>query len=407
MAQLRDLEGEQSKMDAGTYAARREALLDEAAAVVRELDEGPAPLDETEQAVAAPNRHLKWYGLGLLTFFLLAGFALTSALAPRGDGSMTGNLQSADPVAQAEAAFEENPDDIDACNTLTKTAIHLGDMQTAMKRHDQCALLDADHPVVAAHTAALHIVIGRFEDAGNFLAPHLAKEDPPMEVILWQGIVDINTDKVDEGLARLKKVGDESTDPLDAEFARFVYADVTSVGSAPTASNPQASGCAGPWIIVVAGKAMADVYADEPACLAGLADASTALDPSIRDEMMAMSSCVCASEPAEAPKSTALLTGTVNGDIEPGGVLYVYVKNAGVDGGPPMGALRVDDWTLPLSFEMGIGNLLPFAGGQWPEPAFVKVKVARSGDPKVPSEGDVESAWFGPLVPGEPVTLDL
>lgn len=346
MAQLRDLEGEQSKMDAGTYAARRETLLDEAAAVIRELDEGPAELDETDDAVPAPNRHLKWYGLGLLTFFLLAGFALTSALAPRGEGSMTGNLQSADPVAQAEAAFEENPDDIDACNTLTKTAIYLGDMQTAMKRHDQCALLDADHPVVAAHTAALHIVIGRFDDAGNFLAPHLAKEDPPMEVILWQGIVDINTDRTDEGLARLKRVADESTDALDAEFARFVYADVTSAGSP-------------------------------------------------------------APEPPQPSAGTVMLAGTVEGDIAPGGVLYVYVKNAGVDGGPPMGALRVDDWTLPLSFEMGTGQLLPFAGGTWPEPAFVKVKVARSGDPKVPSDDDVESDWFGPLIPGEPVTLGL
>ena len=343
LTQLRDLDGEQTKLDPSTHAAQREALLSEAAEVLRALEEGhPTPPAES----AGGSRHLLGFGVGVLAFLLLAGLALSKALAPRGDGSLTGNAQSAGPVAEAEAAFAANPEDLDSCNTLTKVAIYSGDLMTAMERHDQCSALDRQDPVVAAHGAAMYVVIGRFEEAKALLDPHLEADPVVWEVQLWRGLADLNLGEVDAGLERLQRVADHAKDPLDADFARFVISDVKSsrAGPAPT-------------------------------------------------------------ETVEA--APAKVHGTVTGEIEPGGTLFVYVKNAAVDGGPPLGARKYADWSLPLEFSMDLSHLLPFAGGQWPEPAYVKVKLVRSGDPMKPSDGDIESEWIGPVSADEPLDVAL
>ena len=363
MAQLRDLDGDKGKLDEATWNARREALLADAASVLRQLEEGSdgeaatTPPAETETPPeAAGNRHLGWYAVGLIAFLLVAGVALSTGLSPRQEGAtMTGNVQSVNAAANdAEAAFAEDPDNIDLCNRATKTAIYGGDLQAAMRNQDACRALDPEHPVVAAHTAALHIVISRFDDAGTFLTPHLG-DDAPLEVVLWQGIVDLNTGNVMGGLDKLQTVADNSDDPLDADFARFVIADVKS--SMAGASAPPA---------------------DQPTSSEG---------------------------PADGPVAAGGITGSITGEVSSGGVLFVYVKAAAVDAGPPMGALKIADWSLPMDFQMTEANLLPFAGGVFPDPAYVKVKVVRSGDPMQKSPDDVESEWVE--WSGEPLSLRL
>jgi len=362
MAQLRDLDGDKGKLDEATWNARREALLADAAVVLRQLEEGPdsdtseQPVTPAQPPAATGNRHLGWYAVGLIAFLLMAGVALSTGLSPRQEGgTMTGNVQSVNAVANdAEAAFADDPDNIDLCNRATKAAIYSGDLQSAMRNQDACTALNPDHPVVAAHTAALHIVISRFEDAGAFLTPHLG-EDAPMEVVLWQGIVDLNTGNVMGGLDKLQTVADNSDDPLDADFARFVIADVKS--SMAGAGAPPA---------------------DHPTSGEGSED---------------------------GPVAAGGITGSITGEVASGGVLFVYVKAAAVDAGPPMGALKVADWSLPMDFQMTEANLLPFAGGVFPDPAYVKVKVVRSGDPMQKSPDDVESEWVEWT--GEPLSLTL
>ena len=332
LAQLRDVEGDRAKLDETTWNERREALLDQAARVLRELEDPASPPPPTESEVHEGNHHLKWYGLGLLVFFLVSGVALSQALAPRQDEAM-GVASSSDPVAEAEAAFAANPQDIDACNILTKASIYTGQTMEALERLDQCRAIDPEHPVVHAHNAAMFLAIYRLDEAAALLDPHMLAPNPPWEVVLWSGLVELNQGKIDQGLEHLQQVADNSEDELDVGFARFVLADVRS-------------------------------------------------------------NQVGASEPQVPEAGTIRASGTILGEIEPGGVLFVYVKSAPQDAGSPMVARRYADWSLPMDFELGDGNLLPFAGGAWPEPAWIKVKIARSGDPKVASEGDIQSEWL-------------
>lgn len=353
LTQLRDLEGEQEKLDAATYTARREALLGQAAEVLRALEEGE-PSAEPVLEQEGGNRNLLWYGVGVVVFFLLAGLALSKGLAPRGDGGMTGNAQSAGPMGEAQTAFAADPTNLKACNSLTKAAIYSGDLMAAMEQHDLCVALNREDPVVVAHGAAMYVVIGRFDEAEAMLQPHLDADPPVWEAQLWMGLVALNRGDSADGLDRLQRVADNSKDPLDVDFARFVIADVK-------------------------------------ASLAG-ANSTTTSDPH-----------------AETPTtdSAAMVTGRLLGTADPGGTLFIYVKNAAVDGGPPLGARKVTAWSLPMDFELGMADLLPFAGGQWPEPAYIKVKIARSGDPKVPQEGDLESEWIGPVAAASPIEITL
>ena len=94
MNSLRELEADQAKLDPSDYAAQRTALVEEAAAVLRQID---TPLSPTPSAgpTGAPrvggSRAWAW-AAAVLVFFVLSGVVLQQAMAPRRDGgSMTGN----------------------------------------------------------------------------------------------------------------------------------------------------------------------------------------------------------------------------------------------------------------------------------------------------------------------------
>lgn len=337
MRRLRDLDADRGKLDDHDYGHTRRDLVQEAADILRQLDEGPA---STPDVAPAPGRarNAGWYLAGLVAFFTVAGLVLQQALAPRTDGSMTGNSQSAsqDPVGDAKAALEEDPQDLDALNTLTKWALYTQDLDGAMKLMDQSRAVSETDPGVVVHLAALRALIGRHDEALSQLA---TQEDAlPGEVAIWRGIIAMQQGDDGTAATEFRAAVMASTDPLDREFAAFLLSDLMrSAQAAPPSSD---------------------------------------------------------GEPAEA-----LLTTTVSSaaPVEPGGVLYVYVRASPVPAGPPMVAKRIDGWELPLEVSLSSADLLPFAGGVFPSPAYVQAKIARSGDPRQPMDGDMKSVVVGPV----------
>ena len=362
MNRLRDLEADKDKIDEHDYHHTRHELVEQTAAILRELEEGPAEPAVAEAPAKGGSRHLGWYLAGLVVFFAVAGVALQAALAPRvGDQTMTGNAQSAggsmnaeDPVAEARAAFEADPTDLAALNQLTKWALYTQDLDEAMALIDKGRAIDETDPGVVVHLAALRAMIGRHDQA---LADLETVEDAlPAEVAIWRAIVAMQAGDAAEGADQLRTAVQVADDPLDREFAAFLLSDLMRVqAGAPSEKTFDDSG---------------EVFSEEP---------------------------------------EAVLTATVTaeGAVEPGGVLYVYVRTSPVPAGPPAVARRIPDWQLPMETGLGLGDLLPFAGGQFPEPAYVQAKLARSGDPRQPMEGDLKSEVVGPVSAGEAVTLEL
>lgn len=356
MNRLRDLEADKDKLDDHDYYSTRQRLVEETAAVLRHIEQGPGLAQKKAAPTPSGSRHMGWYLAGLVVFFAVAGVALQAALAPRiGDSTMTGNAQSAvsaeDPVADARAAFEADPTDLAALNQLTKWSLYTQDLDGAMGLIDQGRALDESDPGVIVHLAALRAMIGRHDEAIADLASQ--EEALPAEVAIWRGIIAMQTGDSAEAADQLRTAVKVAQDPLDREFAAFLLGDLMRSQTGATAAAP-------------------------------LSD-----------------------EPTEEAPPVLTTTVTADGPVEPGGVLYVYVRSSPVPAGPPMVAKRIPDWELPLETGLGLGDLLPFAGGNFPDPAYVQAKIARSGDPRQPMDGDLKSDVVGPVSAGESVTLEL
>jgi hypothetical protein len=157
MNSLRELEADQAKLDPAEYAVQRTALVEEAAAVLRQID-APVSAASAAAPASAPrvggSRAFAW-AAGALAFFVLSGVVLQQAMAPRRDGgSMTGNqdlgggaeaAQDAR-VQRAEAALAKNPNDLDAINLLTRVAIETQDLQSAMALLDRGRAINPRRP---------------------------------------------------------------------------------------------------------------------------------------------------------------------------------------------------------------------------------------------------------------------
>jgi len=357
MNRLRDLEADKHKLEDHDYWSTRQWLVAETAEILRRLEEEPssegAPLKQKE-APKAGSRHMGWYLAGLVVFFAVAGVALQAALAPRiGDSTMTGNAQSAvqDPVAEARAAFEADPQDLAALNTLTKWALYTQDLDAAMGLIDKGRALDPEDPGVIVHLGALRAMIGRHDEALADLASQ--EEALPAEVAIWRAIIAIQMGDRGEGATQLRTAVQVATDPLDREFAAFLLGDLMTSGTQATSGSSTST------------------------------------------------------EPAEEAPAVLTATVTAEGEVEPGGVLYVYVRTSPVPAGPPAVAKRIPDWSLPVETGLSTADLLPFAGGVFPEPAYIQAKIARSGDPRQPMDGDLKSEVVGPISAGEAVVLEL
>lgn len=370
MNALRELEADQAKLDPADYAAQRAALVEQAAAVLREID---APVSAAPAAAPVAQRgggSRAWaWAAGTLAFFVLSGVVLQQAMAPRRDGgSMTGNqdLGGGGAMAQdarvqrAQAALEANPNDLDAINLLTRVAIETQDLQSAMALLDRGRAINPSDPGVLTHFAALQIFIGRFDAAEAQLRQVLAAAPGQSEAKLWLSVARANQGDLAEAEAIAQGLADDATAPADdRQNARALLASFAAAKAQLAAQG--------------AGGGVSEPTASE-------------------------------SPPAEA--GPAKVKGTVTGDVTPGGVLFVYVRRSETPGGPPLAAKRVPNWQLPYEFSLSEADLIQ--GGEWPEQVWVSAKVSRSGDPMQRSPEDVASAVVGPVAPGtEGVSLVL
>jgi tetratricopeptide (TPR) repeat protein len=375
MNSLRELEADQAKLDPSDYAAQRTALVEEAAAVLRQID---TPLSPTPSAgpTGAPrvggSRAWAWAAAALV-FFVLSGVVLQQAMAPRRDGgSMTGNQDlggggmAPDVRAQrAEEALAKNPNDLDAINLLTRVAIETQDLQTAMALLDRGRAINPADPGVLTHFAALQVFIGRFDAAEAQLRQVLASTPGQSEAKLWLSVARAN-----------------QGDLVEAEAIAQGLADDTAA-SAEDRQNA---------------RALLSSFAAAKAQLAAR-EAGGVVEPGAET-----SSATDVSPPTES--GPAKVKGTVTGDVAPGGVLFVYVRRSETPGGPPLAAKRVPNWQLPYEFSLSEADLIQ--GGDWPEQVWVSAKVSRSGDPMQRSPEDVASTVVGPVSPGtEGVALVL
>ena len=107
------------------------------------------------------------------------------------------------------------------------------------------------------------------------------------------------------------------------------------------------------------------------------------------------------------PSAGSRISGTLLLDgPAPSGVVFVIVRRAGVSGGPPVAAMRIEATSFPLDFAVTDADMM--LGGSWPEAVTVTARLDLDGNAMTRTEGDLESLTVGPLSSGATgVTLSL
>jgi len=353
LEQLREHDGDRHKMDDAAWAARREALLAEAAEVLKDLDQGPQALAFEEPPPASRKLTLGWIA-GLIVFFALAAGGVSQFTSERVDDDMappTG--AAADPyaadVARAEAALALDPNDVAALNTLAHVAIERKALQEAMALIDRVKAVAPMDREMRVHVDALRLLIGMADKAQASLEAILAEDPELSEAMRWMS------------------------------YARFAQGDldgaVTWLERAQSVGSERDRLVAQAWLL--------ELRAAQAQAAGGQAS-------------------VAPSGQASAPAGDAQVSGAVvlGPGVTPlsGGRMFVLARAAAQERGPPLAAVPVDTSALPAAFGLGAGQLI--RGGDWPDQVWLKAKWSAGGDPMTTQPGDLVTELIGPISAG-------
>lgn len=359
--QLREHQGDRSKMDAAAWTARHEVLLAEAAEVLRALDQDSDQALVFETAAPAGRGLTMAWVAGLVVFFGVAAGLVSRFASERADDMDAPMAGTADPfaaeAAAAEAHLAANPTDLDALNTLAHIAIERKSLQEAMSLIDRARAVAPTDPELRVHVDALRLLIGMADKAQASLEQILVEAPEMSEAMRWMSYARFAQGDLDGAVAWLdkaSKVGSERDRlvarawllELKAAQAQLAAGGTTGASTAPAAAIPAPS--------------------------AG---------------------------PAQVQGSIALGAGVA---ALGGGQLFVLARAAATERGPPLAAVKLDTAVLPVSFGLGEAELI--RGGTWPDQVWLKAKWSASGDPMSTQPGDLVTELVGPFSPG---SLDL
>lgn len=455
--QLRTLQANRSKLDPAQFESRWTALLDEAAAALRELDQA----GEGEEIGAAPAAgsgasRLSWPTVVVgVSFFALLGVGLVQYSAPRQEGGsvtgtdLTGAAERQAKLEAAEAVLLDNPDDLDALNVLTYDALQTGDLSAAMKWMDRCRKVDPDNPEVRTHLAILQLSIGMTAKAVSELDAALEAEPTMSKALFWRGLAALRSDQrpaaigfmeralegastpeerqaATQGLMEARRPpaqvmlrGKLSLDPgtqMPAEGVLFVMVRRTPSAAGPplAAVRLDPRGVPGSFSVTDRDLMMGGAWPDQVWVEARL---DTDGNPSTKSDSDLLAARVGPFSPkaadvslvlaggaqaaAAAPVAAGRLSGTIGlaegVSLPESGMVFLIVRRTETPKGPPAAALRISLADVPGAFSVGEENLM--MGGTWPEQAWVQVRADADGNAMTRSEDDVSSPIVGPVTP--------
>ena len=377
--QLQELEDMAEKKTPAQLAEERRALELEAARVLMELDDrrqaaSPKPRKKAareEPAQAAPGwvaqrpalRGFLW-GVGAMA--MLGGLLLSvrqTATTRQEGGSLTGNMpmggrpsSAPEPApesgeeARIRALIEKNPDDLDARMALAQ--LHLGRQDMMGVWNETKAVLERSpgHPQALAYQALVRLAMGQGDVARSMLEKVIASSPDLIEGYLHLALVHVRMKRLAEAEAVMARA--EKRFPARAEMLRTLLAEMRQ--QAGTTAEPPAQGEADPH----AGLGM-----PEPAPAA--AAATPAAPPQ-------------AGPGAGGVEGIVDLDPSVKGQVPPGALLFITVREAGSSGGPPAAVKRLPA-AFPLRFQLSAADSM--MGGELPARLKIEARVDSDGDP--------------------------
>jgi tetratricopeptide (TPR) repeat protein len=357
---LKHLETERQKLPPADYELERARLVQRGGRALQALEEAGAPMTSTPQpgpvpppsdlpaappaAAAVPVIGAEWRG----ALYALAAVALAWTMwtmmqgeaAPRGDGSMTGNLPNQavggnnpapqDPTqspefksraAALEGALQTNPKDIQALNGLTELYLSHGVPEKAFEWSKKALEADPKDREARVYRAVLTAMMGMLDQGVLQLDQVLAEEPTNQLALVYKGLILLELGRFPESAKALEIASAQDPEnPMLRE--RLAQA---RAGGVPGAAPPP--GGAG------------DV----------LASGTVQLDPAAR----------------------AALQG--------GETLFLSLGTG--QPGPPVAAERLDSpLNFPIAFELSTADIRAMGAGDVPAVMEFKARLDRDGN---------------------------
>lgn len=396
LRQLVELEDAAAKRTPEQLARERYALELETARVLKKIDELSSsssvaiPSDvaakpaaaaaggaaETAAAPVAGSPALRGFVWGVGSVAAVAGlvFLVTQAARPREPGgSPTGELPAmgaaagvAAPApandaeeARLRAAIERSPDDVDA--HLALAHYYLGQQNfMGVWTETQLVLARAPgQPRALSYQALVRLAMGQVDVALEMLQQAIATDPdlidayvPLSLVLMRQG----RTEEAERTMAEAKRRFPGQEEAL----TRFEQQMLTSVGDGPAPGE-------------------ADPHAAVPP-----PGASPAAMPAARAAAMPPAGAAMPPAGSLPPGGAKSVSGRL--DLDPalggqiaGGVLFLIVRAAGVEVGPPLAVQRLVPTSFPLPFRIGEADSM--TGDPLPDEVLVEARLDSDGDP--------------------------
>jgi tetratricopeptide (TPR) repeat protein len=376
LRQLRELADGATKRSSERQWAERRSLEIEAARVLQALDMAPAEIEARPSAAtaalppaAAPARPalrgFLWGTGSALAVGLLLYFVSQSA-RPREEGATaTGNTPMGRPAeakapeseeSELKAALARNPTDLDARLDLARFYLGRQDMMGVWRETQEVLTRSPGHPRALSYQSLVRLAMGQPDVALDMLKKALQK-DPD----LVEGYIDMSL--VYARMGRGKESDGVIADaikrfPDQAAMLRQVQQEIKN---APVeASAP--SGGENPHARVASGATGGETPVTEPPLT------------------------------APAPTTTGRVAGVVDldpslkGQVAPGTVIFVTLREAGFGAGPPIAAKRLLANAFPVSFEISDADSM--RGDPLPKEVLLEARADSDGDPMTRSPQD-------------------
>jgi cytochrome c-type biogenesis protein CcmH len=366
LRQLVELDDAAAKRSPEQLARERYALELDTARVLQELDGISDDEEEVAEATVPTPREstapppagrpaLRGFLWATGTMAALAGlvFFVTQAARPRQPGgSPTGDLPGmsspapTDPEeARIRARLQQDPDDLDARLALARSLLVRQDMMGVWSETQYVLERSPGHPRALSYQALVRLAMGQADVALQMLEQVIASDPDvidayaPLSVVLTQLGRPEDAARIMAEARRRFPQRAEALTQLEARLASARAGGDVSGEENPHATVPMPAGGGGSSRLPERAASQGS-----PNAVGGSLD----LDPALRGQVT-------------------------------GGVLFVIVREAGVEAGPPLAVQRIVPTSFPLRFEIGQDDSM--TGDSLPEEVRVEARLDSDGDP--------------------------
>jgi hypothetical protein len=372
--QLRELDDTAAKRTPEQLARERYSLELEAAAVLMRLDSlapgdaaaavSPAPAAAAVGAAPAPAgspalRGFLW-GTGTMGAVALLLFLVFQAATPRKEGEgLTGTTPTfgasaaapADPEEAAlQAAIAKDPANVEARLDLARALLGRQHMMGVWEQTEAVLKEAPGHPRAVSYQALVRVAMGQPEIALGMLRQTVSASPEYIEPHLHLALVQLRVGEVKEAEATMAAA--QKRFPEQAPMLKRLMAEMRQRASAE-GEAPSFEGDPHAGVGASGGRAAAEeAAAPTGPGVAGVVDLDAALA----------------------------------GQVPPGSLLFVTVRAAGTEGGPPVAVKRLNAASFPVRFAIGPADSM--MGAELPPKLRIEARVDPDGDPLTRSPSD-------------------